>query len=208
MPDTKPSIENKKDKQAIKPNWFERLLKWDEEWSKKHPKAIWIGIIVLSIALSATFFLFSVPFGFFIILSTDAVKSLIEAEATILGFFGLIAVYLMTSFDSRIDKLEERITDSALSLAPTIRENLESYQKKVKERKRRSSIAIIWALFSLIISLFLSIVSLGILGTNNGNPTATALIIAIPVTIIASTLLFIGAFSIFVMIYRIGKEPE
>jgi hypothetical protein len=181
--------------------WWERL----EKWSQKHPKVIWITITIFSIALSLTFFLFSIPFGFFIILSTDAVKTLIEAEATILGFFGLIAVYLLTSYDNRIDRLEEKIEDSS-DMSKT--EAFSAIQRRLKDRKRRASNAILWALFSLILSFFLSIVNLGLLGVNEGNPTETALQIAIPLIIVASSLLFIGAFSIFLMIYRIGREPE
>jgi hypothetical protein len=165
----------------------------------------WVSITAISLGLSSTFFLFSIPFGFFIILSTDALKSLIEAEATILGFFGLIAVYLLSSYDNRIDKLEERKSTAAFD---TSKENLSSLQEKIKARKSSASIAILVALISLVLSFFLSIVTLGLLGVNNGNPTEVALQIAIPLIVIASTLLFIGAFSIFIMIYRIGREPE
>jgi len=186
---------------TTKGKWWERLAKW----SQKHPKVIWITITIFSIVLSLTFFLFSIPFGFFIILSTDAVKTLIEAEATILGFFGLIAVYLLTSYDNRIDRLEEKIEDSS-DMSKT--EAFSAIQRRLKDRKRRASNAILWALISLILSFFLSIVNLGLLGVNEGNPTETALQIAIPLIIVASSLLFIGAFSIFLMIYRIGREPE
>ena len=60
---------------------------------------------------TAIFFIISIPFGIFLLLSTDSLKSLIEGIATMLGFFGLIAIYLLTSYDSRIDKLEEKIQD-------------------------------------------------------------------------------------------------
>jgi hypothetical protein len=190
---------------TTKGKWWERLAKWDKEWSEKHPKVIWVIIAVVSVALSLTFFLFSIPFGFFIILSTDAVKTLVEAEATILGFFGLIAVYLLTSYDSRIDKLEEKIQDSS-DTAKT--ERFSVIQRKLKDRKKRATVAILVALISLLLSFFLSIVTLGLLGVNEGQPTETALKIAIPLIIVASMLLFIGVFSIFLMIYRIGREPE
>ena len=62
--------------------------------------------IIASILITGFFLFLSIPFGMFIILSTDALKSLIEGIATMLGFFGLIAVYLLTSYDNRIDKLE------------------------------------------------------------------------------------------------------
>jgi hypothetical protein len=176
-----------------KSKWWKRLAKWDKEFSERHPKAIWITIIVVSVALSLTFFLFSIPFGVFIILSPDAVRTLIETEATILGFFGLIAVYLLTSYDNRIDKLEEKILDIGETDDTELR-ILQTFQWRIKNRKRRASNAIISALISLILSIFLTIVTLGLIGTNNGNPTQTAYQIAIPSIIVASTLLFIGGF--------------
>ncbi len=42
-----------------------------------------------------------------VLTNVEALKAMIEAEATILGFFGLIAVYWLTSMDSRIDRLEQ-----------------------------------------------------------------------------------------------------
>ena len=179
------------------------------KWEESHPKAnsvlTWVFIAIISIALSYTFFLFSIPFGFLIILSIDAVKTLIEAEATILGFFGLIAVYLLTSYDSRIDKLEEKMLDSQIDVNF---ENLRSLRERIKDRKRKASISISASLISLLLSFFLSITTLGVLGVNPEQPTQTALQLAIALSVIASTLLFIGVFSILVMIYRIGREPE
>jgi hypothetical protein len=181
----------------------------ESKWVKRHPKATsvltWFFIALISVLLSLAFFLFAIPFGLFIVLSTDAVKSLIEGEATILGFFGLIAVYLLTSYDNRMDKLEEKILDSQIDVNL---ENLRSLKEKIKIRKRRATNAILAALISLILSFFLSIVTLGILDVNPTNPTQTALQLALALTTIASTLLFIGVFSTFLMIYRIGREPE
>jgi hypothetical protein len=201
--------EQKKRPHSVEPptkdKWWKRVAKWDREYSKKHPRAIWIAIIVFSIALSLTFFVWSIPFGFFIILSADAMQTLIEAEATILGFFGLIAVYLLTSYDNRIDKLQEKILDSS------DKAKIESFsvaQQRLKNRKIRATIAILSALISLILSFFLSIVTLGLLSLNEGHPSQTALNIAVPLIVVASMLLFIGVFSIFLMIYRIGSEPE
>jgi len=47
-----------------------------------------------------------------------------------------------------------------------------------------------------------------LLGLNEGHPSQTALNIAVPLIVIASMLLFIGIFSVFLLIYRIGREPE
>jgi len=39
----------------------------------------------------------------------EMLKALVEAEATIIGFFGLIFIYALTSLDSRLDRLEEEL---------------------------------------------------------------------------------------------------
>lgn len=46
-----------------------------------------------------------------VLINLDALKALVEAEATILGFFGIVAVYWLTSIDSRIDRLEQEKHD-------------------------------------------------------------------------------------------------
>lgn len=194
---------------TTKNNMFERLKTWDKKWDKKHPKALnaitWIAITALSLTLSGTIFLLSIPFGLFMALSIDAVKALIEANATILGFFGLIAVYLLTSYDNRIDKLEEKLLDRQIDVN---RENLLSLQKKMKNRKTRATVAIMAAFISLVVSFFLSMSALGILGINPTTPTTTALQYSLISVIVSSTLLFVGVFSIFILLYRIGKEPD
>src|SRR4030066_353041 len=156
------------------------------KWEERHPKAksaiTWVILIVISLCLSGVFFVISIPFGFLSILSTDTLKTLIEAEATILGFLGLMSVYLLTSFDSRIDKLEEKILDSLIDVNL---ENLRSLKQKIKVRKRKASEAILAALTSLILSFFLSITTLGILNVNPVTPTQTAVDYSIALSVIA-----------------------
>ena len=62
--------------------------------------AIFALITVFILSLVSVFYIW-------VLTNVDALKALIEAEATTLGFFGLIAVYWLTSMDSRIDRLEQ-----------------------------------------------------------------------------------------------------
>jgi hypothetical protein len=176
---------------------------------KKQPKTVtkwqWALILSVSAVITAGLFVLSIPFGVFIVLSTDSVKTLIEGEATILGFFGLIAVYLLTSYDSRIDKLEEKIQD--LEDQNKIK-RFKDIQDNIKIRKKGSTISILTALGCLIVSFFLSLWILSILSINRSNPSVMAYQLSFVASIIASLLLFIGVFSIFVMIYKIGTEPK
>ena len=180
-----------------------------ENTSEKAPSQVisygrWAFTIGIAIALAIIFLLFAFTFGFFIVISIDAAKALAEAIATILGFFGLIAVYVLTSYDNRLDKLEEKIqgTNDTIKI-----QGFRTFQRNIKTRKIYATIRIITGLGCLFVSLLLSITTLGSLGVNPQNPTETALLLAFGTTIIASMLLFIGVFAILVMIYSIGKEP-
>jgi hypothetical protein len=57
-------------------------------------------VIAIIIAVASTSLIF-------VLVNVDALKSLIEAESTVFGFFGLVAVYLLTSLDNRLDGLEK-----------------------------------------------------------------------------------------------------
>jgi len=54
----------------------------------------------------------SVFFGVATVLAkSDVIKSLIEAEATILGFFGLITIYVLKSLDDKEDRYVQMLFD-------------------------------------------------------------------------------------------------
>lgn len=161
--------------------------------------------IFVAVCVAVIFFIVSIYYGFVIILSIDAAQALVEAIATILGFFGLIAVYLLTSFDSRIDRLEEKIQDSNDD-AKT--QHFKTIQGKIKTRKGYATIRIITGLCCLFVSLLLSITNLGLLSVNSGNLTETGYQLAFLITITTSMLLFIGVVDILIMIYSIGNEPN
>lgn len=62
-----------------------------KEWLKKRQETLeWFVVAVISIGI----YFVSTPFGFLTILSVDVLKSLIEAEATILGLFGISLMLL------------------------------------------------------------------------------------------------------------------
>jgi uncharacterized membrane protein YesL len=61
---------------------------------------------VFSIITVGVLALFS-SFYVWVVISETALQAVIEAQATIFGFFGLIIVYWLTSVDSRIDRLTQ-----------------------------------------------------------------------------------------------------
>jgi len=97
-----------------------------------------------------------------VLINKDSLKALIEAEATILGFFGLVVVYMLNSLDTRIDRLEqqrfdltEKNKEEEASEKEKIRDNIRSLKKYVIKRA-----AIMGSLLAL--SLLISIWLLGI----------------------------------------------
>jgi len=130
----------------------------------------WVYVFGLSIPV----ILVSFFFGLFAVVAKDTMlASLIEAEATVLGFFGLIVVYALTSLDARTDRLEQQIFDitetnkfyksTGLGEKKTrrdeaLRKTLRNVQKK---REQIINFAVITGGY-LIVSLLLSILALGI----------------------------------------------
>jgi tetrahydromethanopterin S-methyltransferase subunit D len=50
--------------------------------------------------------------------SKNMLQSLIQAEATVLGFFGLIVTYVLVSYDTRLDRFEQERFDCELENKP------------------------------------------------------------------------------------------
>lgn len=195
------------------------LKERSESWERTHPKEtnlmVWLSIVIFSVAIALLMYGFSVPFGLVTILSNDALKTLIEAEATILGFFGLVAVYALTSYDNRIDKIENRIeeyvekNESKPIGYPNYTNEGAYHDRKdlLIQRKGRFTKSIIISLGCLFVSFFLSIYDYGILTIKDITVESTVST-TFPLILGAFVFLFTGILSIFVMLYGMGKEPK
>jgi uncharacterized membrane protein len=151
-------------------------------------------------------------FGAVAVLSQDVLKSLIEAEATIIGFFGLILIYALTSFDNRQDRLEQHFYDLAIAskadfkvnfggATKTISEIAETYGpllKNLRENRKRLVDISVFVGFFLVLSLFSAILALGIPNQEWAFYLSTFSLAS----------LFLSIFQIFWMIYDLGKKPE
>jgi len=130
---------------------------------KKHPLATIFSIVF---ALTSSYFLGIIfLFGAVAVISKEMLKALIEAEATILGFFGIFAVYALTSFDSRMDRLEEQLFDiqmkSMKQRNQVIFGDLPNKIKGIQKAKRRAVLSALYAGILLVGSLLSSILGLG-----------------------------------------------
>jgi len=129
---------------------------------------------------------------------TPMLTTLIEAEATIFGFFGLIAVYSLTSYDNRIDRLEEQkfewIKEKDDTRATETQTRIDGI---VKSKRKTINYALIIGIY-LFLSLLLSILVLGIADA------ITSWIILF----FSMALFFIGIVHFFFMFYDMATIPK
>jgi hypothetical protein len=143
-------------------------------WLRKH-----ILFVILSAILMVSYpFIIGIAilFGVAAVYRTEMLTALIEAEATIIGFFGLILTYALASFDNRIDKLEEHFYDLTIAAIPDYRKNSNkakgtideigqlygSLLKNVRENRKRLVNISVFVGSLLMLSLFSAILALGI----------------------------------------------
>jgi hypothetical protein len=180
------------------------------QWAKEYAKPIILGIVTgfLTIGLAVIAFFY----GLFAVISKETMlKSLIEAEATILGFFGLIVVYALNSFDNRIDRLEQQLFDTKekyLDLQDLPKEITKTGEAKVADlndrlsniqKKRRKMINTALAVGAyLVSSLLLSILALGM----------PDILLAFVLCFCAIGIFFVSIVGMFKIFYDLAKSPE
>lgn len=174
-------------------------------WIRQH----WLFLIILTI------FAFSQPlilgiiflYGSVATVEVEMLKAMIEAEATILGFFALVVVYALSSLDNRIDRLElllhilifdrEKFPDLGGIEQTILTERL----SKINERKRKTIYSAVYNGVLLIGSLLASILGLGFLGIPNQEW-------AFYMCSLSAMLFFVGIGLILLMIYDLAQSPE
>jgi len=192
---------------------IENSLELFESWMKKNLSFISFLIILSIGGIPLTLVIFI--YGLVAVVAKETMlPSLIEAEATILGFFGLIVVYALTSLDSRMDRYEKQIFDlgekhwelDLLSRPETEwqilgEEKITFFNKrlsKIKEKKRKTAnLALVVGVY-LIVSIMSSLLGLGI-PDERWSFFLSSLSVA---------LLFVSISGILWIIYGFGKSPE
>jgi hypothetical protein len=175
----------------------------------------WSLILSLILGILLVFLLtFAFRNGILLVFSNVTLNALIQAEATIIGFFGIIFIYALTSYDNRRDKIEATKLDyTALNVKLLSEKKLtEEKAKEIQnatskgaydllENIRKNKKALID--YSLIsgFCLLLSLLSL-ILALSAPNVSWTTLLSSVAVG-----LLFIGIFQIFWTIHDLGRDP-
>jgi hypothetical protein len=132
----------------------------------KIDKYVFFGILIGSIIMISALLISNIT-----IISTSMLQSLIQAEATILGFFGIIVSYMLTSYDSRIDRLEQqrfdvrsspddlkKIGQFDFSFKDVIDEKIEYLKQLKKEIAKTEGLCV----FFLILALISSIIMFGL----------------------------------------------
>jgi len=177
-------------------------------WLKEHKL-----FVVLSIILIPCFpFLMGIAFMFGIVavFSEAMLTALIEAVATILGFFGLIFVYALTSIDRRLEmfniawfersknkEMTPKSSEKILENSAYSKEWNKSVENLNKNKKKLVSNSLITG-FYLILSLLLAILALGF-------PNEEVVLYLASFSVV---ILFVSIFQIFWTIYDLGKDPS
>ncbi len=162
-----------------------------------------VNSIIILVAIVSVGIAYLIPFGLAIFLSSDALKALVEADATIIGLFGAISVYFLTSIDQKIDKIDERLANQTSNWV-----KLESRKHKIMNYKRKAVWAIFSSLVCLVFSFFFSMMALGIATIDNATQTVPSLKLTFLLTVSSSVLLFIGILGILYIVLKMGIEPE
>ena len=130
--------------------------------------------------------------------SINMLQSVIQAEATILGFFAIIGAYGLTSYDTRIDRREQQLFDLHLSEVSPVYKQFEKKLNNLKENKRVFARLCAFITSLLIISLLFSTITLGMKDASSSLAkifSGTALY-----------LFFIGIIGIVYFFVRISRE--
>ncbi len=125
-------------------------------------------VLIMVIIISFISGLLGSRLGKVLVNSDVALQAIVQTESTILGFFGVIVAYILASYDSRLDRLEQQCFD--LEATEPIKqefykERVTAIHEKINEIeavKTRLSVVIVGTSILLILSIILSVSVLGI----------------------------------------------
>jgi hypothetical protein len=154
-------------------------------------------------------------YGLVATIEVEMLKAMIQAEVTILGFYGLIVVYALTSLDNRMDRLEQQRFDltkegrKTNELREVLQEHVsqERYNKlsetlhNIEKTKRKTVYSALYNGALLIGSLLASILGLGFLGIPNNEW-------AFYMCSFSAMLFFFGIGLILLMVYDLAQNLE
>jgi hypothetical protein len=178
-------------------------------------KFAWSLILSVILGFLLTFLLiFAFHFGTLLVFSDVTLTALIQAEATIIGFFGIIFIYALTSYDNRRDRIEATKFDyTALNFKLLSEKKLAEEKAKeiynatskgahdlLENIKKNKKALIDYSLISGV-CLLLSLLSF-ILALSAPNDEWTIFLSSSAVG-----LLFVGIFQIFWTMHDLGKDP-
>jgi len=159
-----------------------------------------IGLFLTSLFLGMILYVFAI----LAVVDKEMMQALIGAEATILGFFILIVIYGLTSFDTRIDRLEQQIFDMQTGKTRYHREFFEYLNKRLENIEKSKKDIVSFSLIGGII-LFASLLS-SILGLGLSRISSNQW--AFFTCLISLLLLFLGIVSVLLIIRDLGKNHK
>lgn len=167
-----------------------KFSQWVRENAKNVISAIFLILAIVGITMAAIFY------GFFAVVSKEnMLKSLIEAESTVLGFFAFIITYTLSSLDNRMDRIEQKLLDTKEEDKVIALNNRLSV---IREKKSIVIRRVVFISACLVSSLLISILALGI----------ADIMLAFNLCFLAMGIFFSGILGVFLMLYDLAKEPK
>jgi len=163
----------------------------------------WLNNKVLFIIVLITVFIITFTAFYIVketIISKEMLQSIIQAEITFLGFFALIGTYLLTSYDTRLDRLKQQLFDSEEKKNTHKINEFKTEMENVEATKRDTAYALALVSLMIITSLILSILVFGMADLNS----ATAKLL----NMFGLTVFFVSIFCLIFLFIRIATKPE
>lgn len=130
----------------------------------------WIGnhrVAFILYVISAITSILIIPFvlvgGYLATLEIEMLKAIVQVESTIIGFFGAIFIYAITSLDKRIDERQKQIIDIKINspVNSNLVDVLDSEIRNIRITKKTLVYSSILAGIVFTLSLISSITALG-----------------------------------------------
>jgi len=163
-------------------------------WLRRNKKSLSLFIFGIFIGLAVVYL------GDISVTSKDMLRSLIQADATLLGFLGIIVSYILVSYDTRLDRLEQQRFDCEMANNYKAAVSYQSKIAAIRKIKKDAGEALAFIVVFSIASLLFLIIALGTVDTN--------LALSIFSSEIGLTLFFVTIISLVLVFTLMSKIPE
>jgi hypothetical protein len=175
-----------------------KAKKWlKENWDFLKKNLDWYGRIFVIIAFLIALLLWDV-----IITSVGMLESLVQAQATVLGLFGIIIAYFLNAYDLRLDRLEQESFFEERNGKKIESKEIEERYNEVRKHKFNVAKGFFVIGSLLVFSLLLSVIAFRLREISGWEP------LKIGVSVADISFFFVGMFGILLILNKIGKQSK